>query len=82
MILWVLMTIVAMLLLMSCTEPVLNKNEYKIIDTLSIGKNGFNAILDYSVIIKYDSSFYYGRITPKGELTYINPRKIKVNKLK
>ena len=82
MILWIVMTISMILFLTSCTTPVLNKNEYKIVDTLSIGRNGFNTILSYDVVVKYDSSFYYGTINTKGELTYLNPRKVKTYKLK
>ena len=77
-----LIIVTTMLLLMSCVQPVLKTNEFKVVDTLSVNRNGFNSILSYSVIIKYDSSFYYGSISPKGELTYMNVRKIKTEKLK
>lgn len=66
----------------SCSQPILNKNEYVIIDTLHTARNGFNQILDYDVIIKYDSLFYYGTIDTKGILIYLDIHKIKTYKLK
>ena len=73
---------ITMLFISSCTEPVLKKNEYKIIDTLYINRNGINSIMSYDVIIKYDSSFYYGNINKKGELLCMNIHKLKIDKLK
>jgi hypothetical protein len=64
--------------LTSCTKPILEKNEYQIIDTLYVSRNGFNQIIGYDVIVKFDSSNHYGRITNDGVLTYMNPRKIEL----
>lgn len=77
-----LIIVTMMLSLISCVQPILKKSEFKIIDTISVGRNGFNKILSYEVIVRYDSAFYYGTINPKGELMYMNVRKIKINKLK
>lgn len=66
----------------SCVQPVLNKNEFKIMDTLYTSRNAFNTILSYDVIIKYDSSFYFGTINKKGELSTMDFHKIKVDELK
>lgn len=66
-----------MLFLVSCNrEPVLTKREYKIIDTTSIGRNGFNQIMGYGVIIKIDSSLYAGQLDSEGNLFEVNPRKL------
>ena len=64
--------------LSSCvSEPVLNKGEYTVIDTIKISRNGFNHILGYDVIIKIDSSLHYGELNSDGNLIMVNPRKIK-----
>ena len=71
------------ILIISCTrEPILNKNEYKIVDTISTTRNGFDMILGYDVIVKYDSAFYYGFISPVGNLTFMNHRKIDIKRFK
>lgn len=63
--------------LMSCeNQPVLKKHEYKVVDTLHVSINGFGNVLGYDVIIKYDSAYHYGTLDPKGNLTYMNLRKI------
>lgn len=69
--------LLSIIFLMSCeSTPVLSKHEYKVTDTLCVSKNGFGNILGYDVIIKYDSAYHYGTIDSKGNLTYMNPRKI------
>lgn len=70
--------IILILLLVSCTSPVLNKNEYKVVDTLCVNRNGFNMVLGYDVLIKYDSAYHYGVLSPRGKLIHLNPRKIKL----
>lgn len=66
--------IIATSLLTSCSEPVLEKHEYTIIDTVDVSRNGFNKILSYDVYIKLkqDSSIHYGEITPDGDLVRVN----------
>lgn len=70
-----------MLFLVSCNrEPLLTKKEYKVVDTTSIGRNGFNMVLGYDVIIKIDSSFYAGQLDSEGNLFEVNPRKLNLQK--
>ena len=78
-------TFVAMLILMlivvSCRQqPVLQKGEYKVVDTTHTSRNGINMVLGYDVIIKIDSSFYAGSLNSDKELMYVNPRKLKLQK--
>lgn len=65
-------------LLGSCSEPVLEKHEYTIVDTVDVNRNGFSQILSYDVYVKLkqDSSFHYGRITPDGDLVDISIRSL------
>jgi hypothetical protein len=73
--------IIAVLAIFACScasEPVLNKNEYVVIDTLNTCRNGFNHVLGYDVIIEFDSAYHYGFITGYGKLVEINPRKIEL----
>ena len=58
--------------------PLLNKNEYKVIDTTYVSRNGFGNILGYYVIIEIDSSYYAGSLNSDKELRHINPRKLKL----
>jgi len=70
-----------MLFLVSCNrEPVLTKREYKVVDTTSICRNGFNMVIGYDVIIKIDSSFYAGELDSEGDLFFVNPRKLNLQK--
>lgn len=62
------------------TPPLLNKNEYKVIDTTYVSRNGFGNILSYDVIIEIDSSYYAGSLNDDKELKYINPRKLNLKK--
>ena len=66
------------LTLASCYEnrAVLNKSEYKVIDTTYTSRNGFSAILRYDVIVEIDSSYYAGSLNSDKELIYVNPRKL------
>jgi hypothetical protein len=77
----VLILVVA-LTLISCVDnrPILGKNEYKVIDTTYISKNGFNMILEYDVIIEIDSSYYAGSLNRDEELIRVNLRKLKYKK--
>jgi metal-dependent hydrolase (beta-lactamase superfamily II) len=74
-----LLTLAAVLTLISCVDnrAVLGKNEYKVVDTTYISKNGFNMILEYDVIIEIDSSYYAGSLNSNKELIRVNPRKLK-----
>jgi hypothetical protein len=73
--------LVMMLFLVSCNrEPILTKREYKVVDTTSIARNGFNMVLGYDVIIKIDSSFYAGQLDSEGNLFEVNPRKLNLQK--
>ena len=66
------------LTLASCykSRAVLNKNEYKVIDTTYTSRNGFGMVLEYDVIIEIDSSYYAGSLNSDKELMYVNPRKL------
>jgi hypothetical protein len=77
-----LLTLVVALTLISCVDnrPILGKNEYKVIDTTYISKNGFNMILEYDVIIEIDSSYYAGSLNRDEELIRVNLRKLKYKK--
>jgi len=72
----------ALLACISCTSPVLEQNEYVVIDTLHVSRNGFNTVLGYDVIVMYDSAYHYGNLNRKGELTQMNIRKIELEQLK
>jgi len=65
-----------LILASSCVTPVLNKNEYEVVDTTNTSKNAFNKPLSYDVIVKYENSFYYGTLSSKGKLKEMNHRKI------
>lgn len=73
--------IVLVLLLgfIGCVEPVLQKDEFTVVDTVEVNRNGFNQILSYKVVIKVheDSSLHYGVINLSGMLTDITFKKIK-----
>jgi hypothetical protein len=77
-----LLILVVALTLISCVDnrPILGKNEYKVIDTTYISKNGFNMILEYDVIIEIDSSYYAGSLNRDEELIRVNLRKLKYKK--
>jgi hypothetical protein len=77
-----LLILVVALTLISCVDnrAILGKNEYKVVDTTYISKNGFNMILEYDVIIEIDSSYYAGSLNPDKELIRVNPRKLKYKK--
>lgn len=65
-------------LLGSCSNPVLEKHEYTIVDTVDVSRNGFNQILGYDVYVKLkqDSSIHYGTITPDGDLVRVDIRSL------
>lgn len=67
------------LTLISCVDDraILGKNEYKVVDTTYVSKNGFNMILEYDVIIEIDSSYYAGSLNTDKELIRVSPRKLK-----
>ena len=66
--------ILSAMLLGSCVEPVLQPNEYTVVDTLNVSRNGFNTILGYDVIIrlKQDSTVHYSHISKDGTLTQVS----------
>jgi len=70
--------------LTSCndSEPILDSQEYTITDTTYIGRNGFDMILYYDVILfnHYDSAYHAGSVSPAGKLADYNPRPIKTLK--
>jgi len=68
--------------LTSCVDSVLNKNQYTIIDTVSINKNNVGVIQSYNVIVKFENGFYVSHLY-RGELTDINLKcKIDTSRLK
>ena len=78
----ILLTLAAVTLLTSCSnyDPILESNEYTIIDTTHICRNGLSMVLTYEVIIlnHYDSMYHAGEITPGGILTEYNAKPIKL----
>jgi len=69
-----ILIILSVMLLGSCTEPVLESDQYTVVDTLRRSKNGFNHTLGYDVIIrlKSDSTLHYGYVTTEGTLTGVS----------
>lgn len=68
------------LLLQACSStPVLNKNEYVVVDTLDVSRDGFGKIMCYNVIISIDSVYHYGMIDNDGVLTYVSSHPLKLN---
>jgi len=59
----------------SCTHPVLEKSEYEVAEILYTSRNGFDMILGYEVIIRYDSAYYLGWMDKDSVLTSLKPRK-------
>lgn len=64
-----LLIISTALFMSSCVEPIMQPDQYRVVDTLKSSRNGFGQILSYDVIVEYDSAFYVGSITPDGDLT-------------
>ena len=78
-------TFIAMLVLMiivvSCRQqPVLQKGEYKVVDTTYTYHNGIGDIKGYDVIVVIDSSYYAGTLDYTKNLVQLNPRKLKLQK--
>lgn len=67
------------LTLISCNnkKPLLDKTEYKVIDTISISTNGFGNVMGYYIIIEIDSLYYAGRLNSDKDLVFVNPRRLK-----
>lgn len=81
------LTIAALVILLaSCSSPssILPKSEFRVIDTLSTIKNGYNTVLGYNVIIRLeqDSSFHFGGIDISGKLRFVKITKLDLNKFK
>ena len=77
----ILIACIAVMMCMSCARPVLNSNDYTVIDTLNINYNAFNMLYGYNVIIGIDSTYFYGTIGTDGDLNHIG-RKIDIERLK
>ena len=79
----IITTLLTVLTSCSDSEPILDSHEYTITDTTYIGRNGFDMILYYDVILlnHYDSTYHAGSVSPAGKLIDYNPRPInfKVN---
>ncbi len=74
-----ILLLITVLLLVSCEKPtpLLNRNEYVVVDTVNVGKNGFGNVIFYSVVIKIEDDYYYAELNYTKDLTSVNPRKIK-----
>jgi uncharacterized protein YcfL len=74
-----LLLLITVLLLVSCEKstPLLNRNEYVVVDTVNVAKNGFDSVLYYSVVIKIEDDYYYAELNSNKDITSVNPRKIK-----
>lgn len=68
------------LTLISCNnkKPLLDKTEYKVIDTIHISTNTYGDKLGYYVIIEIDSVFYSGELNYNKDLVFVNPRRLKL----
>jgi len=67
------------LCLSSCKPiPILDKEEFTVVEILHITRNGFNDILGYDVIIRYNNEYHAGKINTDSQLIYYNPRVIKL----
>lgn len=77
-----ILTFAALLICISCAQPVLEKTEYEMVEIVNTSRNGFNMILGYDVIIKYDSAYYFGWMNKDSTLTNMNPRKIELEPIK
>jgi len=76
-----LLFLILILFTTGCTEPILDYRDYEVIDTLNVNRNGFGTLMGYDVIIKIDTSYFYGYIDKKSMLLGIG-RKIHVERLK
>ena len=78
----IIATLLTALTSCSDSEPILDSHEYTITDTTYTGRNGFDMVLYYDVILlnHYDSTYHAGSVSPAGKLTDYNPRSIKTLK--
>ena len=74
----IIVTLLTALTSCSDSEPILDSHEYTITDTTYTGRNGFDMILYYDVILlnHYDSTYHAGSVSPAGKLMDYNPRPI------
>lgn len=74
----IILTIIVFFILIvtSCTNPPLPEGTYEVIDTTEVCTNGFNRIIYYDVIIKYDDDFYFATISKDGKLLQKQHEKI------
>ena len=72
--------IAILLVLASCSKPILKPDEYITEDTVYTSTNGFGVIMGYDVIIRKreDSLLRFGHIVKDVGLTWISPRAIKI----
>lgn len=68
--------ILATIFMSSCIQPIMRPDEYRVVDTISAGKNGFGIIIGYDVIVEYDSSYYLGWVDYNGNLNNLKFRKL------
>jgi len=67
------------LCLSSCKPiPILDGEEFTVVEVLYVNRNAFNDILGYDVIIRYNNEYHAGKINKNSELLYYNPRVIKL----
>ena len=61
-----------------CVQPALSPDEYSVIDTIEVNRNGYGQTLSYTVVVmvKEDSSLHYGRLYD-GMLVDVTFKKIK-----
>jgi hypothetical protein len=73
------------LLMVGCKEgPIMYSSNYQVVDTIGYNYNGLRELSSYDVIIKIDTSYFYGKIKKHDEFPYLIKieRKIKVERLK
>jgi len=74
----ILLFFILFIVLTSCVQTVLDKKSYTIVDTVGVHKNGFNYVLGYDVVIKYNSEYYFGTIDNDANLTNLNFKPIRI----
>lgn len=77
-----ILSFIVLFVCVSCTHPVLEKDEYELVEITYTNRNGFNMVLSYDVIIRYDSAYYLGWMSKDSVLTGMRARKFEWKPLK
>ena len=77
-----ILAILALILIYSCVRPVLNKNEYTVIDTLKVNYSNFGRVVGADVIIKCENTYHFGVLNENGLLLEMNVKNLKIDRFK